>query len=128
MKKFLGVLVAVVGIGALAIAAIAVANPMGGHRGGRGEGMGHEMMGGGKMGGHSGMQTGTQITEEKAKELAQQYADKTLAGFKVERVLPSTGMPHTMYSVELKSPKGELRTLHVTPFGGVIPFPGPRSS
>lgn len=135
MRKFLGVLVAVVGIGALVIAALAIAHPMGDHRGDRGEGIGHEMgsqghemMGGGKMGDHSGMQTGTQITEEKAKELAQQYADKNLAGFKVERVLPYTGMHHTMYSVELKSPKGELRTLRVTPLGGVIPFPGSHTS
>jgi hypothetical protein len=58
--------------------------------------------------------------------LAQQYADQYLAGFTVERVLPFTGMRHTMYSVELKNPQGELRTLHITPFGGVRPFGGPR--
>jgi hypothetical protein len=33
-----------------------------------------------------------------------------------------------MYSVELKGPKGESRTLHITPFGGVMPFGGSRSS
>jgi hypothetical protein len=70
-------------------------------------------------------ETTEQITEEKAKELAQQYADKYLAGFAVERVLPFTGRLHTMYSVELKNDKGELRTLGVTPFGGVGPM-GPR--
>jgi hypothetical protein len=123
MKKTLAVLVAVVGIGALA--AIALAQSHGGHGGGMGEGMGQGMMGGQKMGGHSAMHTTTQITEDKAKELAQQYADKNLAGFKVERVLPSTGMPHTMYSVELKNPNGELRSIHITPFGGVMPFSGP---
>ena len=49
------------------------------------------------------------------------------AGATVERVLPSTGMRHTMYTVELKGPKGEVRTLHVTPWGGVRPF-GPVAS
>ena len=43
----------------------------------------------------------------------------------MERILPSTGMPHTMYSVELKNAKGELRSIHITPFGGVMPFSGP---
>jgi hypothetical protein len=87
---------------------------------------------GGMMGGGPGVncpfatsETAEQITEEKAKELAQQYADKYLAGFKVERVLPFTGRLHTMYSVELKNDKGELRTLRVTPFGGIGPM-GPR--
>lgn len=70
-------------------------------------------------------ETAEQITEEKAKELAQQYADKHLVGFTVERVLPFTGRLHTMCSVELKNDKGELRTLRVTPFGGVGPM-GPR--
>lgn len=60
--------------------------------------MGHVMMGGPGM----WPTTTTQITQQNTNELAQQYADKNLAGFKVERVLPSTGMPHTMYSVELK--------------------------
>ena len=39
-----------------------------------------------------------QITEEKAKVLAQQYTEQYLPGFKVERLLPFTGMHHTMYS------------------------------
>lgn len=121
MKRFLGALVAAAGIAALASTAIAQPHP--GHRGGRGEGIGH-----GRMAGHPPMQTATQITEDKAKELAQQYADKNLAGFTVERVLPFTGMHHTMYSIELKNSQGELRTLRVTPFGGVIPFGGPHSS
>jgi hypothetical protein len=30
-----------------------------------------------------------------------------------------------MYSVELKNVKGELRNIHITPFGGVMPFSGP---
>ncbi|HXG52236.1 MAG TPA: PepSY domain-containing protein [candidate division Zixibacteria bacterium] len=65
------------------------------------------------------------ITEEKAKELATAYADRYLKGFTVERVLPFTGRFHTMYSVELKNEAGEVRTLHVNPFGNVMPFGGP---
>jgi len=118
MRKFLGVSLAV---GALAVlVGVVVAREHRGH----GIGMGRAMMGGPGM----WAATTTQITEQKANELAQQYADENLAGFKVERVLPSTGMPHTMYSVELKGPKGESRTLHITPFGGVMPFGGSRSS
>ncbi len=67
----------------------------------------------------------TQITEDKAKELAQQYADKYLAGFTVDKVLPFTGRNRTMYSVELKNPAGDVRTLHVNPYGNVMPFGGP---
>ena len=66
-----------------------------------------------------------EITEEKDKGLAQQYAEQDLPGFKVERLLLFAGMNHTMYSVELKNPKGELRTLHINPFGNVMPFGGP---
>ncbi|HLC41216.1 MAG TPA: hypothetical protein VJO34_06255 [Methylomirabilota bacterium] len=68
---------------------------------------------------------GTQVTEENAKQLAQQYADKYLKGFTVDKVLPFTGMHGTMYSVELKGPQDELRILHVNPWGGVMPFGGP---
>ena len=121
MRKFLGAVAAVVALAVLAGVAVAQmrGGPGGGMRGGMGPGM---MMGPGFRA------SATQITEEKAKELAQQYADKNLAGFKVERVLPSTGMHHTMYSVELKDAKGELRTVHITPFGGVMPFGGPRGT
>ncbi|OGL04675.1 MAG: hypothetical protein A3I03_09795, partial [Candidatus Rokubacteria bacterium RIFCSPLOWO2_02_FULL_68_19] len=87
-------------------------------------GMGGGMMGGGMMGqggqagqsncpgmAASGQQTpATQITEDKAKELAQQYANQYLKGFTVEKVLPFTGMHGTMYSVELKGPQDEVRT------------------
>ena len=120
MKKFLGVLVTVAAVMALLVVAkIATAQWRGGH----GPGMGR--MGPGMMMGPGFGANATQITDEKAKELAQQYADKNLVGFRVERVLPSTGMPHTMYSVELKDAKGELRSIHITPFGGVMPFSGP---
>jgi hypothetical protein len=121
MKKFLGVLVTVAIVTVLLGVFTAVTAQW---RGGHGPGMGR--MGPGMMmgPGFSGT-TATQISGEKAKELAQQYADKYLTGFKVERVLPSTGMPHTMYSVELKNAQGELRSIHITPFGGVMPFSGP---
>ncbi len=66
-----------------------------------------------------------QITEEKAKELATHYAEKYLPDFKVERLLPFAGMHHTMYSAELQNSKGEIRTLHINPFGNVMPFGGP---
>jgi hypothetical protein len=119
MKKFLAVIVAVAAVTALlGVATVVTAQWRGGHRPGMGR------MGPGMKGPGFGA-TATQITEEKAKELAQQYADKCLAGFKVVRVLPSTGMPHTMYSVDLKDAKGELHSIHITPFGGVMPFSGP---
>jgi len=84
------------------------------------------MMGGGT--GCPGVETttATEVTEDKAKELAQQYADKYLSGFTVDKVLPFTGMRHTMYSVELKNAAGEVRTIHINPFGNVMPFGGPR--
>jgi hypothetical protein len=52
--------------------------------------------------------------------------DEQLKGFTVEKVIPSTGMPRTMYTVELKGPKGESKTLHISPFGRVMPFPVPQ--
>jgi hypothetical protein len=48
--------------------------------------------------------------------------DEKLKGFTIEKVVPSTGMPRTMYTIELKGPKGESKTLHVSPFGHVMPF------
>ena len=95
-------------------------------------GMGPGMMRGGGPGWMAGgapcagaTNAATEITQEKAKELATAYADQYLKGFTVERVLPFTGRFHTMYSVELKNTEGEVRTLHVNPFGNVMPFGGP---
>jgi hypothetical protein len=69
------------------------------------------------------------VSIEQATEIAKQYSEKYLAGFTVERVLPFTGMRHTMYAVELKGPRGEIRQLHVNPWGGVMPFAGgPRAA
>lgn len=123
MKRFLSLIV--VGGGLVALVGAAAAQMGGGPGRGMGRGMGPGMMGGGTD--CPGVETtsATQITEDKAKELAQQYVDKYLAGFTVERVLPFTGMHHTMYSVELKNSQGETRTLHINPFGGVMPFGGP---
>ena len=136
MKRMLSVVMAVAVIALLGGAAFA---QMGG-QGGRGMGpgmMGSDMMGSGMMGSGmmgSGMMGGAadqqapaaQITEEKAKELAQQYANQYLKGFTVERLLPFTGMHGTMYSVELKGPEGQVRTFHVNPWGNVMPFGGPQ--
>jgi len=92
-----------------------------------GGGMGPGMMGSGMMGGASDQQApAAQITEEKAKELAEQYASQYLKGFTVERLLPFTGMHGTMYSVELKGPEGQVRTFHINPWGNVMPFGGPQ--
>ena len=100
-----------------------------------GGGMGGGMMGGGMMGGSAaqggcpGMTSDgaptAQIIDEKARELAQKYADKYLQGFTVDKVLPFTGMHMTMYSVELKGPKDEVRVLHINAWGNVMPFGGP---
>ena len=66
------------------------------------------------------------VTAESAREIAQRYADEHLKGFSVERVLPFTGMRGmAMYAVELKGPQDEMRTLHVNPWGGVMPWAGP---
>ncbi len=85
--------------------------------------MGPGMMGGGMgRGGQGGQQAPPQITQERAGELAQQYAEQYLKGYMVERVLPFAGTRGTAYSVELKGPKGQVRTLHVNPWGDVAPF------
>jgi len=147
MKKFLGVILA--GGALILLVSAATAQWPGGHGPGRGMGfsrgemvhggmgMGYGMRGSHGMGwgdgeancpGMGGTSTAT-ITQENAKELAQKYADTNLPGFKVERVLPSGGMHHTAYAVELKNAEGELRTFHINPFGNVMPFGGPwRSS
>lgn len=140
MKKWLSlsVVVAVVSL----LASVAVAQM--GYGPGMGWGqMGPGMMGPGMMGPAmmgrgwhdgcgdwgwygQGQAPAAQITEDSAKQLAQQYADQYLKGFTVDKVLPFTGMGGmTMYSVELKGPKDEIRTLQVNPWGNVMPFGGP---
>ena len=134
MKRLLSVTVGAAVLALLAGGAWAFMEPGAGHMGmGPGmTGMGRGMMQGAGAGpaGCPGMAaaTGTQavVTEEKAKELAKEYADKYLPGYAVEKVLPFTGRNNmTMYSVELKGPKDEIRVLHINPFGNVMPFGGP---
>jgi hypothetical protein len=152
MKKLIGV--AIVAVAVLGLGTWALADPPGGYRGGWGYGMGPGMMGGYGYGMGPGMMDGwgagpvaaggapcwgygatgasaPQVTDTKAKEIATEYATKYFPGFTVERVLPFTGMHYnvTMYQVELKGPKGELRALHINPWGQVMPFGvyGPRA-
>lgn len=122
MKRLLFIPLSVLAV--LLVIGVALAQLHGSHGGGlhgaiMGGGMGH----GGPSGHFQG--SAAEVTEEKARELAQQYAEQYLAGFKVEQILPSTGMGHTMYWVELKNSDGEFRSLHITPFGGVMPFSDP---
>ena len=131
MKRWMSV---VAGIAVVALlAGVALAMGPGGRMGmGQGTmGMGHGgMMGGGAGAGNCpGMAaTGTTpatIGEDKAKDLVQEYADKYLKGFTVEKVLPFTMRHGTGYSVELRGPNAEVRTFHVNPWGNVMPFGGP---
>jgi peptidoglycan-associated lipoprotein len=88
--------------------------------------------------------TKEKITEDQARDLAQLYADKNLAGFKVERPVgygggyntlcykidsPATGRYQSFYSVEYsinaKNPAGDIRNLRVDQFGYVTEFAGP---
>ena len=132
MKKVLAVVVAIAAVVVVAHAALAFMGP--GHR----PAMGHAMMmqmgprtmaqGTGPMGPgmHRGAMGATQVSEDEAKAIAQKYVDEQLKGFTIDKVIPSTGMPRTMYTVELKGPKAERKTLHISPFGHVIPFPMPQ--
>lgn len=129
MKKLISAIAVAGGLTLLGGAAMAQWGGGPGHGYG---GMGPGMMRGGGPGWMAGgppcagaTNAATEITEEKAKELAKAYADQYLKGFTVDRVLPFTGRFRTMYSVELKNAEGEVRTLHVNPFGNVMPFGGP---
>jgi len=128
MKRALSVTLAVVAVFVLAGVALAFMGPGMPMRMGDMMGMGPGMMGAGT--GEAacpgmGATAAEPISETKAKELAQQYADKHLKGFTVEKVLPFEGMHGTVYSIELKGLKDEVRTLHVNPWGHVMPFGGP---
>lgn len=87
--------------------------------------------------------TKEKITEDQARDLAQQYADKNWAGFKVERPAGYGGGYNTMcyqttsaspgrlqplysveYSIDLKNPAGEALNLCVDQFGYVSEFCG----
>jgi hypothetical protein len=134
MKRVLSVAVIAVVLVAGTGAALAwmSGGPGYGHRAGMmgGGPMGGPMMGGAGGGAYGcpGMSATTAaepITEEKAKAVAQEYADTHLKGFAVEKVLPFATRRGTAHSVELKGPNDETRVLHVSPFGTVMPFGGP---
>jgi hypothetical protein len=129
IKQWLGVAAAIALVALVGSLALAQTNkgqpvpdgwgfPCSGMMGASGNGrMGPQMMG------RSGA---AQITAEKAKEVAQQYANTNVKGFTVEKVQPFTAMMGmTMYSVDLKGPNDEFRTLYVNPWGNVMPGSGP---
>jgi hypothetical protein len=67
-----------------------------------------------------------QITQKKASEIAQRYANTYLKGFTVQNVSAFSGMMGMMmYSVDLNGPANEVRTLYVNPWGVVMPYGGP---
>jgi hypothetical protein len=82
------------------------------------------------------MVTNKPITEEDARAMAQQFADKNLQGFKVVRPREYGGGYQTVcykdgkayysveYSIDAKNPKGETRILRVDQFGNVTEFRG----
>ena len=122
MRKALAVLLAGTAVLLLAGLAFAQMGPW------REHGWGQPGPGWGPMGPGMGWgQTApaTPITEENAKQLAQQYVDRYLRGFSVDKVLPFAESYGTAYSVELKGPQDEVRILHVSPWGDVMPVGGP---
>ena len=133
MKTVLTVAVTIAAMIALVGAAVAFMGPSHGP-----DGMSHGMMmqmgphmmaqGAGPMGPgmHGGAMNATRVSEDQAKAIAQKYVDEQLKGYTIGKWGQSTGMPRTMYTVELNGPKGESRTLHISPFGHVMPFPTPQ--
>lgn len=130
MKKTLVVGVTAALVLSLAGAALAFMGP------GMGMGFGARGAAGGPGGpGHGpcwqAASTGTQpqaaVTQEKANEIAQDYVTKNLPGFTVEKIEPFARPMGTMYLITLKGPKDEVRTIHINPWGLVMPF-GPRGA
>ena len=127
--------------GILALSGVAIAQREGDARSWMG-GMSHEMVASANC--PQLKVTKEKITENQARDLAQQYADKNLAGFKVVRPLgygggyqtvcykidsPATGRYQSFYSVEYsidaQNPAAETRNLRVDQFGYVTEFSGP---
>jgi hypothetical protein len=127
--------------GILALSGVAMAQREGDARSWMG-GMSHEMVASANC--PQLKVTKEKITEDQARDLAQQYADKNLAGFKVVRPLgygggyqtvcykidsPATGRYQSFYSVEYsidaQNPAAETRNLRVDQFGYVTEFSGP---
>lgn len=140
MKKVLGVMLAaalVLGISGAAMAWWGGPGMGYGPMMGRGAGWGPGMMGGrGGWGPGAGFgpgagpcwqqgttgATATAIDEAKAKEIANDYLAKNLPGYTVGKFVKFERPRGTMYQVELRGPKDEVRYLHINPFGAVIPF------
>ena len=127
--------------GILALSGVAMAQREGDARSWMG-GMSHEMVSSANC--PQLKVTKEKITEDQARDLAQKYADKNLAGFKVVRPLgygggyqtvcykidsPATGRYQSFYSVEYsidaQNPAAETRNLRVDQFGYVTEFGGP---
>ena len=141
MKKLALVTPMVTAAGILALSGVAMAQREGDARTWMG-GMSHEMVESSNC--PQIHVTKDKITEDQARDLAQQYADKNLAGFKVVRPLgygggyntvcykidsPATGRFQAMYSVEYsidaKNSAAVTRNLRVDQFGFVTEFAGP---
>jgi outer membrane protein OmpA-like peptidoglycan-associated protein len=141
MKRLGLVKPVVTAVSILALSGVAMAQREGDAKGWMG-GMSHEMVISANC---PQMQvTKEKITEEQARDLAQQYADKNLAGFKVVKPAsygggyntvcykidsPTTGRYQSFYSVEYsvdaKNAAAETRNLRVDQFGFVTEFSGP---
>jgi hypothetical protein len=66
--------------------------------------------------------TATAIDEAKAKEIANEYVNKNLPGYQVEKLVKFDRPRGAMYQVEVKGPKDELQYLHINPWGNVRAF------
>ena len=123
MGRAFGVILA--GAAVLLLVGASSAQMGGGMSGGMGGGMmGGGHMGSGMMGGDTGKGLAPEITAEQAQQAAGKYVSQYLPGFAVTRTVPLTGMHMTMYQAELSGPGGETRTLHINPWGNVMPFGG----
>ena len=131
----------VAAVGILALSGVAMAQREGDAKGWMG-GTSHELIASAKC--PQIQVTKEKITEDQARDFAQQYADKNLAGFKVVRPLgygggyqtvcykadsPATGRHQSFYSVEYsidtRNSAAETRNLRVDQFGYVTEFSGP---
>jgi outer membrane protein OmpA-like peptidoglycan-associated protein len=141
MKRFVRPLLAAAGV--LALTGVATAQREGDARSWMG-GMSHELVASANC--PQLKVTKEKISEDQARDLAQQYADKNLAGFKIVRPLgygggyqtvcykidsPASGRYQALYSVEYsidaKNPAAETRNLRVDQFGYVTEYSGPFS-
>jgi len=139
VKKILGV--ALVGMVVLAVTGMAMAQwggpgmgmgphgAMMGSAAGSGPGMGMGRRAGSGPGGGMCMQqrgaaaaTATAIDDAKAKEIVKEYVSKNLSGYQVDKLVKFDRPRGSMFQVELKGPKGEVRYLHINPWGDIRDF------